>query len=117
MDDTVTTGATMVVAGLAIAVVGGLGMARKLPASWMIGIRLPATTASDEAWVETHVVAGPWLVLAGFVPVATGIAFLAAGDVVPSWGVPAAYVAMVVLVVLGVVRGVRAAASTAGTTR
>ncbi|WP_372699252.1 SdpI family protein [Arthrobacter sp. JSM 101049] len=117
MEDAVTTGVIMMVIGSALAAVGGLGIARRLPSGWMIGIRLPVTTSSDEAWLETHVAAGPWLVLGGIVPFATGIALLVVGGSMPDWSVLAAYAALVVLVALGAVKGVRAAYSVTGTTR
>ncbi|MDN5905963.1 MAG: SdpI family protein, partial [Micrococcaceae bacterium] len=70
---------------------------------------LPATRASDDAWEETHVVAGPWLMLAGLVPFLTGILILIPGASMPEWTVLGAYAAMVVFVIVGAVLGVRAA--------
>lgn len=117
MEEAVTTGAIMLVIGVVVAVLGGLGIARRLPSGWMVGIRLPVTTASNEAWVQTHVAAGPWLVLAGLVPLATGIALLLVAGSMPEWSVMGAYAALAVFVAVGAVRGVRAASAVTGTPR
>lgn len=109
MEDAITTGIIMSVVGLVMAVLGGLGLARRLPANAMIGIRLPATKVSDEAWEETHVAAGPWLVLAGLVPFVTGILILTMGANMPEWTVLVAYAAMLIFVLVGMVSGVRVA--------
>lgn len=115
MEDTFTPAIIMVVIGVAMAVIGALGCARKLPANAMIGIRLPATTASDETWEVSHVVAGPWLVLAGIVPLVIGFLLMALSTHMPEWTILVAYGAMVVLVGVGAVRGVHAANALTGT--
>lgn len=115
MEDAFTPAIIMVVIGVVMAVIGALGWARKLPANAMIGIRLPATTASDETWEVSHVVAGPWLVLAGIVPLVVGSLLMAFDTQMPDWTILAAYGAMAVLVGVGAVRGVRAANALTGT--
>lgn len=116
MLDAITTGIIMSVVGLVMAVVGVLGLARRLPANAMIGIRLPATKLSDETWEEAHVAAGPWLVLAGLAPLLTGIFILTMGGSMPEWTVLVAYAAMLIFVLVGAVRGVRAANAVNGIT-
>lgn len=92
-------------------------MARRLPAGWMIGIRLPVTTASDEAWAQTHRAAGPWLVLAGLMPFATGVALLLFGRSIPEWSIVVSYAALTAFVLIGAARGVKAAQSVTGRMR
>ncbi|MGO2004837.1 SdpI family protein [Arthrobacter rhombi] len=109
MEDAIMTGLIMSVVGLVMAVFGWLGFARRLPANAMIGIRLPATRVSDEAWEETHVAAGPWLILSGLIPFFAGVFILLMGAALPEWTVLAAYAGMLIFVLVGTALGVRAA--------
>ena len=51
--------------GAAVAVVGALGTARRLPRNRWAGVRLPVTMASDAAWEAAHRAAGPVLLAGG----------------------------------------------------
>jgi uncharacterized membrane protein len=74
----VVVGALTIVAGVALAVAGGLGWRGVLPRNRFVGVRTADTMASDEAFRLANRVAGPVLVAAGAVAVLGGSAVLAA---------------------------------------
>lgn len=61
-------------ASLVVAGVGYLGWQGRLARNRWVGIRLPATLASDERWHAAHAAAGPWMIAAGMVGFWTAVA-------------------------------------------
>ncbi len=73
-------------AGLAAILVGGLllwtcwlGSQRRLPRNRIVGIRLPSTLRSDEAWTTAHVAAAVPFGLGGGIVCTCGIGILVNG--------------------------------------
>ncbi|CAB4914943.1 unannotated protein [freshwater metagenome] len=76
-------GVVLVAMGLAELWVCWLGSQRKLPPNALVGIRLPATRSSEEAWYVAHESAAGLLGLGGGIAATCGIAVLFTGlDVV-----------------------------------
>ncbi len=76
-------GLVLVVMGLAELWVCWLGSQRRLPPNAAVGIRLPATRTSEEAWYVAHESAAGLLGLGGGIAATCGIAVLFTGfDVV-----------------------------------
>lgn len=55
-------GPLLLAAGLLIAAVAVKGWRGDLARNRVVGVRTPATLASDEAWKVAHRLAGPWMV-------------------------------------------------------
>ncbi|MDI2036491.1 SdpI family protein [Paenarthrobacter nitroguajacolicus] len=51
--------------GLLLIVLGAISIVGKLPMNSLVGIRLPATMVSQEAWKAGHKAAGPCVITAG----------------------------------------------------
>lgn len=104
-------------AGGALLYVGLAGLRRRLPRQRWVGIRLPVTMRSEQAWAAAHLAAGTALVGAGVVAVLAGVLVpLAKGTGVASPGVVSAAAVVPVLVFVGLAgaRGVRAAERVGG---
>ncbi|MFN0146330.1 MAG: SdpI family protein [Dehalococcoidia bacterium] len=61
--------------GVAISTVGLLGLLGRLPRNYWAGIRLPATTKSEEAWRRAHQSGGPMLLFGGVAVASIALAF------------------------------------------
>ncbi len=59
--------------GLLVVYLGVIARRSDLPRNGRLGLRTPATLASDEAWAAGHRAAGPWLVAAGLGPAIAGV--------------------------------------------
>lgn len=69
-------GVVLLGAAVVVFIVGRMSAAGTLPRNWMVGIRVPSTLASDEAWETAHK-AGGWLMqLAAIGPLIAGIVTL-----------------------------------------
>jgi uncharacterized membrane protein len=104
--------------GAVIATVGFLGATERLPRNSLVGIRIPSTMRSDEAWRRAHRAAGPLFVFGGVGIFAVGAAFFpfaAAGrvDDVIALGVLIAMLIVTLSLVLGATVLARTAAATA----
>ncbi len=71
----------MAVASLLVAGIGYLGWQGRLPRNHWVGIRLPATLATDERWRVAHEAAGPWLAGSGLFAFFAAIISAAGGAV------------------------------------
>jgi hypothetical protein len=73
-------GAALVLAGAALVWIAWLGSQRRLAPNAVVGIRLPATRRSDDAWYAAHeAAAGPFGVGGGVV-CACGLATMFSGE-------------------------------------
>ena len=112
----VALGAVLLLAGVALVVVGTLGWRGRLPRNRFAGVRTAATMRSPEAFAVANRVAGPPTVAAG------AVLALGGGFTVAATGPPAAVVAAVctvsgfALVVAGGLLGHRSAGALAGAT-
>lgn len=103
-------GAVLVVVGVALAVVGILGLTARLPRNRWAGVRTPGSLASDESFTLANRAAGPGVVVGALLVVLAGAA------VVGLEGLPRIVVAVVLatgggaLVVAAGALGARAAA-------
>ncbi|HEY6800499.1 MAG TPA: SdpI family protein [Agromyces sp.] len=89
------------------------GASGRLKRNPIAGIRVPATMASDEAWLAAHVRAKRPTMYAGFVAIATAVfALLPVSTPVLAVGVLLGAVGMLGFVLYGAVVGSRAAAGT-----
>lgn len=68
----------LVVAGLALGVVGGLGWRRRLPRNRWAGVRTPAALRDDETFAVANQVSAPLIGAAGVVALVGGLAALGA---------------------------------------
>ncbi|RRO93773.1 hypothetical protein CXF29_09270, partial [Corynebacterium bovis] len=72
----------LVVVGLAVLVVGVMGLTGTLPGNSVVGLRVPEVRASRTMWVTGHRIAGPAWIGSGVAVVAAGlVAWRASG-----WG-------------------------------
>ncbi|MDQ0100394.1 putative membrane protein [Paenarthrobacter nicotinovorans] len=62
--------------GALLIVMGSICIKGKLPMNSLVGIRLPATTVSEEAWVAGHKAAGPYVIVGGICSAAGAAAIL-----------------------------------------
>lgn len=110
--DHLLIGLVLLLGGLIVSVAGWFGWKGRLPRNGMLGIRVPSTMRSDEAWKTAHVAAGLWIILSGVPMIAVGVMTLATAqtDDVLTLG---AAIAALVLVLIGGIVGVRAARSVA----
>ncbi len=60
-------------------VLGRLAATGRLPRNVVVGIRIPSTLRSDEAWVSGHRAAGTALTVAGLGPIAAALIVAAKG--------------------------------------
>lgn len=111
----VALGGVLLLAGVALVMVGALGWRGRLPRNRFAGVRTAATMRSPEAFAVANRVAGPPTVAAGAV-LALGGGFTA-GATGPTAAVVAAVctVGGLVLVVAGGLLGHRSASALAGT--
>lgn len=70
-------GASMIAAGIVIAVTTNRAIDGRLGPNRTAGIRTKATRASSEAWVAAHRAAKPWMQFASMIAVVTGFAVIA----------------------------------------
>ena len=63
-------------AGLLIAAVAVKGWRGDLVRNRLVGVRTPATLASDEAWLVAHRIAGPWMLAGSLGAVVPGAVLL-----------------------------------------
>ena len=66
-------GMFVIASGIAVSVVAILGRAGKLPRNHFVGIRLPSTLRSDEAWLAAHRASWPYSFGAGAVTLIYGV--------------------------------------------
>ena len=83
--DGLLVGASLVVAGAVTVWLAWAGSQRTLAPNGVVGIRLPATRRSDEAWYAAHQAAAGPLGVGGGVCVACGLAVLFTGLDVIGW--------------------------------
>jgi hypothetical protein len=103
-------GVLMMVAGVALAVVGALGWRRRLPRNRVAGVRTPATLRDDETFAVGNQVSAPLTVTAGVVALVAGAAALLAPSSPAGWLlVGLGTVGMLALALVGGVLGDRAA--------
>lgn len=62
--------------GLALAVIGWMGLLEKLPPNHFAGIRTPFTMKSADNWYRTHRAAAPLLIFGGVAVTAVALACL-----------------------------------------
>ena len=70
----VVGGAVFVLVGAALAVVGILGLAARLPRNRWAGVRTPASLVSDGAFIVANRVSGPGIVVSGVLVALAGAA-------------------------------------------
>ncbi|MCZ9310180.1 SdpI family protein [Corynebacterium uberis] len=81
-------GVIFCVLAAAVALVGALGWAQRLPGNSLVGLRVPEVRKSQQLWDLGHKIAGPLWVLAGVVFLFAGLfSFIAHGWL---WIAPAA---------------------------
>ena len=100
--------AMVLVAGIAIVVIGWMGLTGSLPRNGFAGVRTRFTKSSDAAWEATHRAAGPYLVFGGIAAIMVALAFLpftAAGKVSTGIAATAVLVAAIVLVLTAIAGG------------
>lgn len=106
----VVVGVVLVLLGLALAVVGGLGLTGRLPRNRWAGVRTPGSLTSAESFTLVNRAAGPGVLTGGALVALGGIA------VVGFDGLPGAVVAAVLavggLVVVGAAGALGARAAT-----
>lgn len=61
--------------GIAVSVVGWLGLLGKLPPNRVAGIRTPYALSSPERWYAVHRAGAPWLLFGGVAVAMAGFAF------------------------------------------
>ncbi len=66
----------LLVAGMALIVMGWLGLQGRLPRQAFAGIRTPYAMANDEQWEAVHRFGAPWMVFGGVACVAGSLALL-----------------------------------------
>lgn len=92
----------LLVAGMALIVMGWLGLQGRLPRQAFAGIRTPYAMANDEQWEAVHRFGAPWMVFGGVACVAGSLALLPfslAGELPGAFSAAAALA--LALVVLG----------------
>lgn len=67
------SGASLIVGGVALIVVGWLSRLGRLPRNGLVGLRTPSTMRTKTAWREGHAAAAGELLAAGWVAVIGGI--------------------------------------------
>jgi len=72
--------ACLVGGGGIVAWVGWRSATGRLGRNWLVGIRIPATLESDEAWEAAHRAAGYLLTVGGVVPILVGLFLLTGPD-------------------------------------
>lgn len=106
----------MVATGVVLLATARAGADGRLRRNGLVGIRTPATMASDEAWRAGHVAAEPATRWAGWVAIASGVpALLPVAVGVGVGSVLAGSAAVLALVVRGAVVAGRAARAADGT--
>jgi hypothetical protein len=104
-------GVLLALTGAALAVVGVLGLRRRLPRNRIAGIRTPATLRDDEAFAVGNRVGGPLVLVAGAITVLGSASALGAPTATTGWVLVAlAAVGCLGLTLTGGVLGDRAAA-------
>ena len=96
-------GLVLLIAGVIVAGIALLGRVGKLPRNYFVGIRLPSTMRSDEAWVAAHRVAWPYILVTAILITISGVFFLLNPD-----EPPAEWVLITVILVPLVIGAVRA---------
>ncbi|MBT8211915.1 MAG: SdpI family protein [Acidimicrobiia bacterium] len=76
-----TAAIVLIAGGLVVSWLGQKAAVGNLDRNWVVGIRIPSTLASDEAWDAGHRAAGRILILAGSAPIIGGALMLVVG-----WG-------------------------------
>lgn len=105
----IVVGILFIIAAVALAVLGGVAAAGKLPGNKVIGLRVPEVRKEERTWVQAHRVVGPFWILAGLaMAIAAAFSFIAHGWL---WLAPViAFVAGVVALSVGGNYGAKAAA-------
>jgi uncharacterized membrane protein len=110
----------LLLASVALILVGWWGFQEKLPRQHWAGIRTPYSLASDEQWAAVHRYGSPYLIFGGVAALATAAAalpFAIAGSL-PAGFSATVLVAIVIVVVVSAlmawILGERAARSSAG---
>lgn len=93
----------LVVSGVPLAVVGWLGLRRRLPRNRFAGVRTPATLRDEETFAVGNQVGAPFCLAAAAVAVLGGVAALFAPTAVSGW--PLVLVGLVGVVGLTVTAG------------
>jgi uncharacterized membrane protein len=68
-----TAGATIVVGGVILVVMGWLSRLRLLPRNPFVGLRLPSTLRSTTAWRNAHAAVAGELIIMGWASIAGGL--------------------------------------------
>lgn len=95
----------LTLAGVALTVVGLMGLLGKLAPNSFAGIRTQYTRSSPERWYATHRAASPYLVFGGVAVLSAGLAFLPfaiAGRVSDGLGTGVAVALSIVVVVAAI---------------
>lgn len=69
-------GIILVITGLLLTGIGLVGRAGRLPRNHFVGIRLPSTMRSDDAWLAAHRASWPFTVVAGILMAILGLDML-----------------------------------------
>ncbi|WP_170323509.1 SdpI family protein [Cryptosporangium phraense] len=77
----VAAGLVLAAAGALVWIVAGLGARRRLRRQGFVGIRLPVTMKSDDAWAAAHVAAAPMLRIGAAAAILGGLGGVVAGAV------------------------------------
>lgn len=107
--DTVALVTTLAVLGVLLVICGTLFIQGRIRMNPLVGIRIPSTMKSDDAWMAAHKAAGPFIILGGLCAIlGVGLIFI-----LPSLGTVALSLIPLICLLVFVVISVIVASKTA----